>query len=955
VVLGSAADAVAAAAPEGSAVAVFGDDPALAADLLAKAAPLARHGRITVHPGPAQGRLALDDRLADLVLDPGGVLPEAEALRIARPGAVIVQSGRRRIAPPDPGLADWPQWRCGPGRTGFVDDRHAGLPQMLRWQAGALQNESPMVCGDGALVSLTTASDRTRVQMIVRNPWNGMLRWMTPVNLRRAVKISSGSWRPASDLISLGVVISSGRALVATDESVTAYQLADGAAEPCPALGAGVTELLVTGDRLIAVHAGGLRCTDASGTTLRWEHAGPVRDLCGDGDALFWIDDAATPWTLVSAERATGKIRWRTSLAPWWAPHGLGPKGPVKHGVRLVLAAYGRVVVRSWAGQVAGSAGGFGSTGILVALDQANGQQAWLWQPPKPQPQMVFPRKPGELPSGPIAYPQNIAQVGTDLWVSQARWRFRVDIASGRDTGDVPVSWVVNEDCQEATACPTTIGFKDNSWLDLPGMRSGIEPTGKGLGSGQNASVFRLGNSTCGFATIIAQGLAFFGTKNCACLMGGMHVRAGAPLGELVRDKPARHVGAAAPEAAMLPATDAWPIYLADAQRSGSVAGAVAPDRLAAAWQADVAPPPAGEYVRLVTGGDRLSAPVIAGGLVLTAAFESGVITAHGLADGALRWTHAGGARLDGPPTCTAGLAVYGARDGSVRCLALTDGRLIWRSDIGAGAQRAGSAHRIVGHGAVEAGLPAAASVVIAGDRVIVTTGRLPYDVDGTWTLALDLRTGAEVWRQREPHPPTLPQMTKDGLVAQATPLGIPEYFGNKQSWPLRSVATGAVAEGRAPAAVVQTHDARHALHQFDGAKPGRIADVRAVPAEIADGSRAWAVWNAGGAQVIAYEPAKLGRDSGRAWSQLPKSQVVAACRIPEAARLTALIRAGRILFVGGAAKTGGLLVAIDADRAQVVGQWPLPAAPVFQGLAVADGRVVAVLADGTLATFAPR
>ena len=107
-----------------------------------------------------------------------------------------------------------------------------------------------------------------------------------------------------------------------------------------------------------------------------------------------------------------------------------------------------------------------------------------------------------------------------------------------------------------------------------------------------------------------------------------------------------------------------WPTLRGNARRSGSTTAAV-PAQLGDVWQTKL--------------GGRLSAPVSAGGFVVVSSIEDRRIVAMGALDGKTRWTFTAGGRVDSPPTLHEGRVLFGCADGWVYCLRLSDGELAWR------------------------------------------------------------------------------------------------------------------------------------------------------------------------------------------------------------------------------------------------------------------------------------
>jgi len=107
-----------------------------------------------------------------------------------------------------------------------------------------------------------------------------------------------------------------------------------------------------------------------------------------------------------------------------------------------------------------------------------------------------------------------------------------------------------------------------------------------------------------------------------------------------------------------------WPTYRHDPMRSAMATSPIpaAPKR---SWQ-----------VKLM---GRLSAPIVAGGKVFVASEDTHRIIAIDAATGEKAWAFTAGGRVDSPPTAWQGYVLFGCRDGRVYCLRASDGALAWR------------------------------------------------------------------------------------------------------------------------------------------------------------------------------------------------------------------------------------------------------------------------------------
>ncbi len=167
--------------------------------------------------------------------------------------------------------------------------------------------------------------------------------------------------------------------------------------------------------------------------------------------------------------------------------------------------------------------------------------------------------------------------------------------------------------------------------------------------------------------------------------------------------------------------SDDWPTYRHDAARSGAASAEVS-STLRPAWKAPV--------------GGQLSSAVVAEGKVLLASSDTHTVWALDAADGKPLWSFTAGGRVDTPPTVYRGLALFGSADGSVYCLRLGDGALVWRR------RAAPDDLRMMNCGQLESPWPVHGSVLIQGGVAYFAAGRSSFLDGGIFVFAVDPVTG---------------------------------------------------------------------------------------------------------------------------------------------------------------------------------------------------------------------
>jgi len=166
-----------------------------------------------------------------------------------------------------------------------------------------------------------------------------------------------------------------------------------------------------------------------------------------------------------------------------------------------------------------------------------------------------------------------------------------------------------------------------------------------------------------------------------------------------------------------------WPTYRHDASRSG-VAKTTVNAALAPSWETKL--------------NGRLTAPVVADGMLVAATPDTHTVHALSADSGEPMWSFVAGASVDSPPTIRDGTVIFGCADGWIYCLRASDGRLAWRY------RAAPRDRRIVAYGNVESVWPVHGSVLVQDGTVYAVAGRTIH-MDGLFFYALDASTGRKL------------------------------------------------------------------------------------------------------------------------------------------------------------------------------------------------------------------
>ena len=239
---------------------------------------------------------------------------------------------------------------------------------------------------------------------------------------------------------------------------------------------------------------------------------------------------------------------------------------------------------------------------------------------------------------------------------------------------------------------------------------------------------------TCGMGVIPCNGLLYVPPYSCQCSIGAMVKDFNAFYTEKdlksserpVRvERTARLVkGPAFEPVQVLKSknrdTEEWPTYRHDGKRSGVTSSKV-PAKLTSLWRAEFQTVP--------------SAPVIADDKVFVSDIDAHTVYALDASNGNTVWTYVAGSRVDSPPTYYKGLILFGSRDGWVHCLRASDGVLAWRfRDL---------PDRLIGaFGQLESAWPVCGSVLAKDDTLYFAAGRSSFLDGGIFIYALNPRTG---------------------------------------------------------------------------------------------------------------------------------------------------------------------------------------------------------------------
>jgi outer membrane protein assembly factor BamB len=680
----------------------------------------------------------------------------------------------------------------------------------------------------------------------------------------------------------------------------------------------------------------------------------------------------------VCLNSTTGNLVWRTALSPkkkavaTGAAKSNNPRRSQKsgkartrknRGVRSLGWTYATVVAQD--GVVLSCDGS-----TLMALDSTNGKL--LWQCPAQTP---F----GKTPS------VDILVVGGVVWTSP-------DLNEGRDllTGKVVSSNQLSEELVTAGHHHRCYRNKATDRYLIQGYR-GLEFRDT---QGEDHQRHNWIRGICQYGIMPANGMVYIPPHNCGCypeakLFGfwtlkstesSIDVESLAHNTGVVRG-PAydwRQAGASS-----FPSLSDWPTHRGNGRRSGVTPSAISADNVA--WEIEL--------------DARLSAPVIVGDILLVAARDRHEILAQDAHTGAACWRFSAAGPIDSPPTVFGDRALFGSADGCVYCLRLSDGTLAWKL-------RAAPADRsTVAQQHVESVWPVHGSVLILDDIAYFTAGRSTYIDGGLFLYGVDPVTGDVLARKRltsapatalknttEIQPVKISQnatdyktqlspdrsdafsmngnisdiLVTDGKAVYLRHMKFDKQLNRLPQWTHHLLSTSTLLDP----------NESHRSHWFYG--NGDFSRLPVAYEWLARGSYGGfssplgkllvfddqRLWGASWGKIALYTTditdidQRLTKDFPRDPSKMTHQPLAETLPIHP----RAMVKAGKVLYLAGYPAPSavrhtygkpitdrGLLLQVDATDGTAIRQMDLPATPVFDAMAAANGKLYISLENGQL------
>jgi outer membrane protein assembly factor BamB len=916
---------------------------------------LREHGA-TCHASLWSGKtLPYVDNLANvIVVGSSSNVPESELMRVLRPGGRVIRGSDKKgaIHKPEPsGTDQWTHpWHGADG--GLVSkDQTLGVPTGVQWihgplfpMAGRKTSTQCVVSAGGRNFTITqnvvgnlgksnNAVDRIGKlniphYLVARDAYNGLVLWQRP--WKGPLQKLAGELNPL-------IVASSDRLFVGSFEGIEILNAADGV----PIERIGVTEpakelilqdkyLLVQGESTLACHI-----LSATGSTKAWElTGGSFGETVVDGELVYTFlqkndSDHGSSGELVCINLPDGKIKWREGANVW-------PKA--ERDVRICFANDGYVAVLDRSlefaiardrrrGKVPPSSRGYA---LLHMFRGKDGEHLWS---------QTTNAKAGKAYAD-IRYAGHFYLQGL-VWMQLESTPYKYDgqstwAAFDPETGSEQRR-LTTSGLWPRSKSPAKLGCQvliaSNRFIMVPRLATFID-----FETGSKIPI-KFMRGVCGSGFIPANGLLYSSPHACACygeLVRGFIASHSRPIPDAStlenKDRLSSYLAdpVSTPASGKITSQD-WPMHRYDTSRSAASPTTV-PETLATRWKVSVGRPlnTTTDGPWRIRSGMPISAPVIAGDTVFVCDVQNHRVLAIDDANGELRWEFTADGRIDSPPTISEGRCLFGSHDGYVYCLRAKDGVLLWRYLV------APEDRRIVAFGQVESAWPVAGAVLVRDQVAYAAAGRAPDADGGIAVVGLDIKTGDPLWSAK----------------SRAEMVGVCEYLVAEGDQVFLSnlgfdAKTGECTPAKSPSQLRGGIAGLLEASWFDDDLALR-KKIHTWTARGAEGQLL--AMSAGG--TFGYREAEQGESALFGIGSQEWSVEVKAPR-----QVRALVVAGHHLLSASAsaphspAKGGILSLRRTADGVAVT-EVPIPAPPVFDGMAVANERVYIALANGTLVSM---
>jgi outer membrane protein assembly factor BamB len=716
----------------------------------------------------------VDNLVNLLVAEDLGEVTNDEVMRVLVPGGVaMIRSAdgwQKTIKPRPDNIDQWSHYLHDATGNSVAHDDVVGPPRHLQWVGSPrwsrhhdrMASMSALVSTGGKMFYIMDEGSRVSIQLpsqwklIARDAFNGSILWKRDIDnwQNHLWPLKSGPTQLARRLVSdektvfvtLGYNAPLAALDAATGKTLRTYKGSDA-----------TEEIIHTGGRLfLVVRKGQAELQDYAPVHGRVGDQADARDLfwneeprvvmafdAESGQSLWAKQTRISPLTLaadqsnvffhdgqrlVALDQKTGELSWQTE--------------PVTRRQSFTFNFGPRVVIHDGVVLYAGG------DGKMTSFDAANGKSLWN----------------ASFPNSGYQSPQDLMVAGGLLWVAPLTSGKDSGVYTGRDpkTGEVKKEFAPDVD---------TYWFHHRCYIAkatdnfLMPSRTGIEFVDPDQ---EHWDIHHWVRGGCLYGVMPCNGLTYAPPHNCACYpeakLFGFNSLAPAsrtrPIPREVSEAGRLQVGPGIDQPLDLfdqqQAAHDWPTYRHDFRRTGT-AGVPIATNVKEKWKADL--------------GGRLTAPVIAGGMVYVARSDAHTVYALDEQTGAESWSFTIGARIDSPPTVDRGRVVFGGADGWVYCLT-TDGQLAWRY------RAAPIDRRTMAYEQLESLWPVHGSVLVRDGQVYCVAGRSIFLDGGLRMIRLDLATGRKLSEtiMDEKNPETGNNL-QEKIQTLQMPVGLPDIL----------------------------------------------------------------------------------------------------------------------------------------------------------------------------------
>jgi len=940
-----------------------------------------------------------------LIAGPEYNIPRLEMIRALAPGGVAIAGGEKIVKPVPNEIDEWTHWLHGPDGNAVARDRVVGPPRRLQWMArpnwarlhDAPSSTSAMVSSGGRVFSVsdegpagTYSGLEERWFLVGRDAYNGTLLWKRPM-LKWGWKQWTANWHARNNqpfqlpkrLVAVGdrVYVTLGYSEpvseldAATGDVLRTFEGTQGTDEVLYHQGRlilsvnravhdplrGEHEPLTKSIAVVEADSGKMlwKTGDYAGLPAKTDSIGPNGRLelaAGDGRVYFSDHDS-----IVTLDLGTGREIWRTLRS-------FGPKLRANFNTRMyelsVLVYSDGVVLLA---QPEGTISFHSVPGTLYALDARNGRLLWKhryggWVH-NTQPNVfvingtvwIHEHQDGAVMQGGkrMVLPQNLQDK-----IEYAA--LGLDLHTGRQERRISTKAIFN------------VGHHHRCYRNkaterfLLTSRRGVEFID--TESGEN-DVNHWTRGDCHLGFMPCNGLLYTTPHPCSCYidskLNGYFALAPAAEEPAPNDYGPAFVEGPAFGTAALDASsrnEDWCTFRGNAIRSGAAKTPVAPN-LVPAWRTAL--------------GAECGPLSIADGKVFAPVVDQHRVVALDAVTGSVIWDFVVGARVDTPPTIYKGLALFGSADGLAYCLRASDGEVVWKRRVAPG-------QRLVGaRGQLESAWPVHGSILVHDGVAYLAAGRSSFLDGGIHLYAIEPETGKVLEQRNEytPDPDTdkmtagpsyttaMPGMLADILVTDGSAIWMRNnvVFGENPSRQGHVHATGGFRDdswfNRTTWKVAAATHAQ--LLVFDD------STAYAIEAYASTGRAKAFTAGSNGYHLFARslrpsKPSVSDSRQRRTTKRPVKPNVLNKWSVRVPVRGTAMALAGETLFLAGApdivdpldplasfeGRKGGVLCAISAADGGELSKIDVDVLPVWDGMAVAQGKLFLAMADGSVRCF---